>query len=132
MMTEWSMMRATGTFGLIDPAEPPSVTIASRIAARSTIAGTPVRSCMRTRSGLNASSESSPPSPCAAGCSAQPATASMCAVVTFVPSSCRRRFSSSTLIEKGSDEIAKRWSPGASTAKISSSRSSTRIVVRAP
>ena len=43
---------------------PPSDPIASRMAARSTIAGTPVRSCMSTRSGLK---PISPPGVCAAG-----------------------------------------------------------------
>ena len=33
---------------------PPSSSIASRIAARSTIAGTPVKSCIRTRDGVKA------------------------------------------------------------------------------
>jgi len=37
---------------------PPSLTIASRIAARSTTAGTPVKSCMSTRAGMNAISAS--------------------------------------------------------------------------
>ncbi len=35
---------------------PPRSAIASRIAARSTIAGTPVKSCMSTRAGMNCSS----------------------------------------------------------------------------
>ena len=47
------MTSSAGTSGLILPASPPSARIASRIAARSTTAGTPVRSCMRTRAGLN-------------------------------------------------------------------------------
>jgi hypothetical protein len=50
-MTEWSMTRSTGTSGLIFCGSPPSATIASRMAARSTTAGTPVKSCMSTRAG---------------------------------------------------------------------------------
>jgi hypothetical protein len=37
-MTEWSMTRSTGTSGLILVVSPPSLAIASRIAARSTTA----------------------------------------------------------------------------------------------
>ncbi len=43
------MTRSTGTSGLIFCGLPPSLVIASRIAARSTTAGTPVKSCIRTR-----------------------------------------------------------------------------------
>ena len=49
--TEWSMTSSAGICGLIAAASPPSATIASRMAARSTIAGTPVKSCRRTRAG---------------------------------------------------------------------------------
>jgi hypothetical protein len=53
--TEWSMTSSAGTSGLILAGSPPtSSTIASRIAARSTTAGTPVKSCMSTRAGVNA------------------------------------------------------------------------------
>ena len=45
------MTRSTGTSGLIFSASPPSVCIALRIAARSTTAGTPVKSCISTRAG---------------------------------------------------------------------------------
>jgi hypothetical protein len=51
-MTEWSMTRSTGTSGLIFfgiAAEGSSMP--SRIAARSTTAGTPVKSCISTRAG---------------------------------------------------------------------------------
>ena len=48
------MTSSTGTSGLISRGSPPSASIASRIAARSTIAGTPVKSCMSTRLGVNA------------------------------------------------------------------------------
>jgi hypothetical protein len=50
-ITEWSMTRSTGDSGLIFFGSPPSFTIASRIAARSTTAGTPVKSCISTRAG---------------------------------------------------------------------------------
>ena len=50
-ITEWSMTRWHGTSGLIFCASPPSAVIASRIAARSTTQGTPVKSCISTRAG---------------------------------------------------------------------------------
>ena len=52
--TEWSITRSTGRSGLIFDASPPSSAIASRIAARSTTAGTPVKSCISTRAGVYA------------------------------------------------------------------------------
>ena len=45
------MTRSTGTSGLIFWGSPPSEAMASRIAARSTTAGTPVKSCISTRAG---------------------------------------------------------------------------------
>ena len=60
-MTEWSMTRSTGTSGLILAASAPSLAMASRIAARSTTAGTPVKSCIRTRAGRKAISCSTEP-----------------------------------------------------------------------
>ena len=70
--------------------------IASRIAARSTTAGTPVKSCITTRAGVKAiSSEGS-------ALASQLASASMSSLLTETPSSLRRRFSSSTFSEKGS------------------------------
>ncbi len=50
------MIRSTGTNGSTFPASLPARRIAERIAARSTTAGTPVKSCMRTRAGRNGSS----------------------------------------------------------------------------
>jgi len=47
------MTRSTGTRGLIFSGLPPRRSIASRIAARSTTAGTPVKSCNSTLAGLN-------------------------------------------------------------------------------
>ncbi len=51
-ITEWSMTRSTGDSGLILVASPPILVTASRIAAKSTTAGTPVKSCISTRAGL--------------------------------------------------------------------------------
>ena len=79
-ITEWSMTSSTGTSGLTLAGSPPRASRASRMAARSTTPGTPVKSCMRTRSGVRAiSAASSPPSPWRSGWSPQPATASMSA-----------------------------------------------------
>jgi hypothetical protein len=50
--TEWSMTSSAGASGLILPASPPSFVTASRMAARSTMQGTPVKSCMITRAGV--------------------------------------------------------------------------------
>ena len=76
-------------------ASPPRSAIASRIAARSTIAGTPVKSCMTTRAGVKAIS--------LLGCAfaSQVASASMSFFVTEPLPSVRRRFSSRTLRLKG-------------------------------
>ena len=49
--TEWSITSSAGMSGLTFAGSPPRSSIASRIAARSTIAGTPVKSCRRTRAG---------------------------------------------------------------------------------
>jgi hypothetical protein len=49
---EWSITSSTGTSGLIRDGSPPSSSMASRMAARSTIAGTPVKSCISTRAGV--------------------------------------------------------------------------------
>ena len=48
------MTSSTGTSGLTWEALPPSRASASRMAARSTTPGTPVKSCMSTRSGVKA------------------------------------------------------------------------------
>lgn len=50
--TEWSMTKSTGHKGLIRLGSPPKRFIASRMAARSTTAGTPVKSYRITRAGL--------------------------------------------------------------------------------
>ena len=94
--TLWSMTRSHLTSGLIRFGSPPSFFIASRIAARSTTQGTPVKSCSTTRPGMNGTSS-------LAGLLAfqfaSPATSSC---VTMNPSTFRNMLSKSTLIENGS------------------------------
>ena len=87
------MTRSTGTSGLIFSASPPSACIALRIAARSTTAGTPVKSCISTRAGRKATSCSS------LRFFSHFDTATMSSFLTVRPSSLRSRFSSSTFIE---------------------------------
>ncbi len=48
------MTRSTGETGFILPASPPSLIMASRMAARSTIAGMPLKSCVSTLAGRKA------------------------------------------------------------------------------
>ena len=67
--------------------------MASRIAARSTTAGTPVKSCMSTRAGTKAISLDG------SAFGSQVARASMSSAVTFTPSSWRNRFSKRILSE---------------------------------
>ncbi len=99
--TEWSITSSAGTSGLIFAASPPSSVIASRIAARSTIAGTPVKSCITTRAGVKAiSSEGS-------ARWSQRASASMSSLRTDTPSSLRSRFSSRIFSENGSRATSK-------------------------
>ena len=81
--TEWSITSSAGSCGLICVGSPPRSAIAFRIAARSTTAGTPVKSWRSTRAGRNEiSSEGS-----ASGCQRLRASAS-------ASSPCRRAFSS--------------------------------------
>ena len=87
------MTRSTGTSGLIFDASEPSSSIASRIAARSTTAGTPVKSCISTRAGWKGISFDG------SAFASQVAIVSTSAAVTLSPSSRRRTFSSRTLIE---------------------------------
>ena len=51
------MTKSTGISGLINSALPPLATIASRMEAKSTTTGTPVKSCKITRLGLKGTSE---------------------------------------------------------------------------
>ena len=76
------MTRSTGTSGLIFLASPPSVPMASRMAARSTTAGTPVKSCISTRAGRKLISLTDLPP-----FFSQSAKAAMSVFLTVVPSS---------------------------------------------
>ena len=89
------MTRSTGASGLILSGSPFSAFIASRMAARSTTAGTPVKSCISTRAGRKAISRSE------VLFFSQSATARMSSALTVCPSSCRKRFSSKHLQRKG-------------------------------
>ena len=52
-MTEWSMTSSAGASGLTLVGSPPRSRTASRMVARSTTQGTPVKSCISTRAGVN-------------------------------------------------------------------------------
>ena len=123
--TEWSMTSSAGASGLIRAGSPPRVPMASRIAARSTIAGTPVKSCISTLAGENAISRSS------AAAGSQRANASTSSAVTALPSSFRSRFSSSTFSENGSPPTSP-TDPSASSRKTSNDRSPTSNPALAP
>ena len=88
--TEWSITISAGESGFTFEASPPSSAIASRIVARSTTHGTPVKSCMITRAGVNWISRFGSDS------GSQAPSAAMSSAVMFAPSSVRNRFSSST------------------------------------
>src|SRR3546814_5359739 len=68
------MTSSDGISGLIWSGWPPSLTTASRIAARSTTQGTPVKSCSTTRAGMKAISVSG------SAFGSHLATASMCSL----------------------------------------------------
>src|SRR3990172_6925602 len=90
------MTRSTGRRGLIRRGSPPRRARAARIAARSTTAGTPVKSCIRTRAGRKGiSGRSIRPG-------AQAATARTSWLRMRCSSTWRRTDSSSRRIEKGS------------------------------
>ena len=95
--TEWSMTSSAGTSGLISAASPPSSTIASRIAARSTTAGTPVKSCISDARGVNGDLLAR----LGLGVPARERL-DVVARVTGSPSSLRSRFSSRIFSENGS------------------------------
>ncbi len=90
------MTSSAGASGLIRSGSPPRSAIASRMVARSTTHGTPVKSCITTRAGVNWISVSGS----AAG--SQPASARTWSAVMFAPSSERSRFSASTFRLYGS------------------------------
>src|SRR6185437_4532186 len=95
-MTEWSMTSSAGMSGLIRWWSPPRSAIASRIATRSTTHGTPVKSCRRTRAGVNWISG------LVSAFASQAPSALTCSAETSLPSSLRSRFSSSTFRLYGS------------------------------
>ena len=82
------MTISAGASGLILAGSPPMSAIASRMVARSTTHGTPVKSCMITRAGVNWISLLGSDS------GSQPARARMSSAVMLAPSSVRSRFSS--------------------------------------
>ncbi|SKU78296.1 Uncharacterised protein [Mycobacteroides abscessus subsp. abscessus] len=89
-ITEWSMTISAGDSGFTLSGSPPRAATASRMVARSTTQGTPVKSCMTTRAGVNwistlGSAEGS-----------QLASARTWSLVMFAPSSVRNRFSANT------------------------------------
>ena len=89
-MTEWSMTICEVLSGLMRAGSPPSADIASRMVARSTMHGTPVKSCMMTRAGEYWISW------CGWSSGRQAARALMSSALTVTPSSVRSRFSSRT------------------------------------
>ena len=105
-------------------ASPPRSAIASRIAARSTTAGTPVKSCRITRAGVKAISS------LGSALASQRASFSTSSAVTEPLPSVRSRFSSSTLRLKGS-RATSYFDCRASRRKIVCSRSPTFNVSRA-
>ena len=85
------MTSSAGASGFTFSGSPPSAVTASRMVARSTTHGTPVKSCMITRAGVNWISMLG----WAEG--SQFAMALMWSAVMLAPSSVRSRFSASTL-----------------------------------
>ena len=95
--TEWSMTRSAGQMGLIFIGSAPNSSTTSRMAAKSTRAGTPVKSCRMTRAGLKETS-----TPLASRWfSFQLYTFSTSFFVTWNPSQLRITDSNRTLIEYG-------------------------------
>ena len=85
------MTNSAGESGLIISGKPPNFITASRIAAKSTIAGTPVKSCSITLAGEKEISVSDWPE------ASQLDRASISFFVTSIPFSFLRRFSRSIL-----------------------------------
>src|SRR5437762_3085259 len=100
--------------------DPASIFMASRIAARSTTAGTPVKSCISTRLGVNAISLSDFVLPL------HDAKARMSSAFTLRPSSVRSRFSSRMRSENGRCLVEMPCRSRASRRAISYSRPPTR------
>lgn len=84
------MTISAGESGLIFAGSPPRAFTASRMVARSTTQGTPVKSCMITRAGVNWISS------LGWACESQFPSDRMWSAVMFAPSSVRSRFSSRT------------------------------------
>src|SRR6266542_2996163 len=120
------MTNSAGCNGLISAGSPPRFFIASRIAARSTTAGTPVKSCISTRLGVNAISLSDFVLPF------HDARARMSSAFTLRPSSVRNRFSSRMRSENGRCLVEMPCRSRASRRKISYSRPPTRRIERLP
>ena len=118
--TEWSITRSHGTSGLTFAGSPPRATIASRIAARSTTHGTPVKSCSTTRPGMKAISRS--PTRFASNAASE----RTCSSVTTRPSQFLRHASSRTLIPMGSRAM----SPCSRSASMRKTSRSPRAVER--
>src|SRR6202521_2742449 len=89
------MTSSAGKSGLISLGLPPMCLTASRMVARSTTAGTPVKSCSKTRAGMKAISFCATPG-------VHVASARMSSARTKRPSSQRKRFSSRMRRENGS------------------------------
>lgn len=87
-MTEWSMTSSAGARGLTFVASPPRSRTASRMVARSTTQGTPVKSCISTRAGVNWIST------LGSAVASHAPSCWMWSAVMFAPSSVRSRFSS--------------------------------------
>ena len=96
--TEWSITRSAGQIGLMVNGFPPNWFTASLMAAKSTRAGTPVKSCNITLEGLNDTSIVSS----LFWWSSQLYIFSTSSFVTWNPSQFRTPDSSKTRIEKGS------------------------------
>ena len=95
-MTEWSITKSQGICGLIFAGSPPREAHASRMTAKSTNTGTPVKSWNSTRAGEN--SISLPTSPALPAATMRPASSSAaCSSRTL-----RSTFSSSTVSAYGS------------------------------
>ena len=103
------MTRSAGTSGSTLPASLPARSIADRMAARSTTAGTPVKSCSRTRAGVKGSSAP------AAGSAGQRASAATSASLTLPLAAARSMPSRRTLTVIGSlsrsasERLSRRW-----------------------
>ena len=102
------MTSSTGCNGLTCSGRPPRATMPSRMAARSTTQGTPVKSCSSTRAGMNDSSR------WPGWRTSQVASARMSSAFTKLLSSRRSRFSSRMRSENGSRPTA--GNPAASSA----------------